>query len=143
MKKNRSQRREMLLYCVFGILTFLVDTGLFLLCSLLFDLEENLWLMHGCNIAATLVAITFAYITNRKYVFEGKNQLMGKEMAEFYGARIFTLVLSEILLQITVGKWGFSVRWMKLIVNTIVIVLNYIFSKFWIFKNDTEEGKTR
>ncbi len=143
MKQNRSQHRELLLYCIFGILTFLVDTGLFLLCSFLFDLGENLWLMHSCNIAATLVAITFAYITNRKYVFESKNQSIGKEMTEFYGARILTLLLSEILLQITVGEWDFSVRWMKLIVNVIVIVLNYRFSKFWIFKNGTEERKTK
>ena len=141
MKTEKNQYREIILYCIFGFLTFLVDTGLFLFFSFLFDLEENLWLMHICNIVAMLAAITFAYITNRKYVFENKGKSRKKEMTEFYGARLFTLILSELLLQLTVGYWVFSVRWMKILINIIVIVLNYVFSKFWIFKNAKGKGE--
>ena len=133
MKTVKNQYREIMLYCIFGCFTFLVDTGLFLLFSFLFDLEENLWLMHICNIIAVLAAITFAYFTNRKYVFENKGKSRKEEMTEFYSARLFTLILSEVFLQITVGSWSFSVRWMKILINIIVIALNYVFSKFWIF----------
>ena len=129
--------RELILYCVFGGLTFLVDTGLFFVFSLFLPLDHNAYLMHGCSVLSTLSAITFAYITNRKFVFESKvhgAKAVLLEMGSFYLARVFTMVLAEILLQITVVNAGFPARWMKLLVNVIVIALNYIFSKLWIFK---------
>ena len=133
--------RELILYCIFGGLTFLVDTGLFFFFSLILDLNTNVILMHSCSICSTLAAITFAYVTNRKYVFESKvhgKAAILREMGSFYAARIFTMVLAEVLMHVTVAWMGFPARWMKLLVNVLVIVLNYVFSKLWIFKKQTE-----
>ena len=58
--------RELILYCIFGGLTFFVDTGIFFLFSLMLDLNTNVILMHSCSICYTLAAITFAYVTNLK-----------------------------------------------------------------------------
>ncbi len=138
LKKLGRQHRELLLYAVFGVMTFLVDTGLFFLFSLFYDLEQNLWLMHGCSICSTMAAITFAYFTNRRFVFKSNAKGVletGKEILAFYSSRVFAMVLAELLLQVTVSGLGFPARWMKLVLNLLVIVLNYLFSKFWIFKS--------
>lgn len=133
---------ELILYCVFGGLTFLVDTGLFFVFSLFLPLDHNAYLMHGCSVISTLAAITFAYITNRKFVFQSKVHGLSAiliEMGSFYLARVVTMILAEVLLQITVIGAGLPARWMKLLVNLIVIALNYIFSKLWIFKKPKKQ----
>ncbi len=137
--------QQLILYSIFGILTFLVDTGLFFIFSILFELNDIPWLMHSCSIVSTISAITFAYITNRKYVFKSKassHKDVLKEISEFYIARGFTMILAEILLHITVVVCGLSAPIMKLAVNVIVIVLNYVFSKLWIFKGSNEKNGT-
>ena len=133
---------ELILYCVFGGLTFLVDTGLFFVFSLFLPLDHNAYLMHGCSVISTLAAITFAYITNRKFVFQSKVHGFSAiliEMGSFYLARVVTMILAEVLLQITVIGAGLPARWMKLLVKLIVIALNYIFSKLWIFKKPKKQ----
>lgn len=143
MKRLWKKYREFILYCVFGGLTFLVDTGVFFIFGTMLDLDSNPWLMHACSICSTLAAITFAYVTNRKYVFESTVtgvRAICREMGSFYAARIFTMVMAEILMQITVVHMGFEARLMKLLVNIIVIALNYLFSKLWIF-NKKENPK--
>ncbi len=129
--------QEMILYVVFGIGTFLVDTGVFWILGSIFSLDNNPVLMHTCSVFATTLAIIFAYVTNRKYVFKSetsgfKNVL--KEVTEFFAARIFTLIMAELMLQYGVTRFRFDSRIVKIFVNVIVIILNYIFSKLWIFK---------
>ena len=127
---------EFALYCLFGCLTFIIDTGTFFVLSRIFELENSSIFLHVCSIFSTLLAVTFAYITNRKYVFKSKvNDVKGilKELFAFYFARMVTLVFAEGFLEITVILLGFYDWLMKLTVNIIVIILNYIFSKFWIF----------
>ena len=155
MKRLWNRYREFILYCVFGGMTFLVDTGVFYLFvhhTSVFHLqyspaiqrffapihiEPYSFILHACSIISTLTAITFAYVTNRKFVFQSKSfgcKNILKEMGSFYAARIFTLVLAEVLMQITDVHMGFDELLMKFSVNIIVIALNYIFSKVWIFR---------
>lgn len=128
--------KEFILYVFFGFFTFLIDVGVFFIISCFAELNKNAVLLHASSIFSTLFAVTFAYITNRKYVFNsrvyGFNGIL-KEMLEFYSARLFTLVISELLLDITVIHMGFTESLMKILINVIVITLNYILSKFWIF----------
>lgn len=129
--------RELVLYCFFGFFTFITDAGVFYIFSCLFELEKNALLLHICSVISTMLAITFAYVTNRRYVFKSKVKgLSGilKEIFEFYSARIFTLVIAELFMDITVIHMGFTDWIMKLAVNLIVIIINYVLSKFWIFR---------
>jgi len=137
MKQLWNKYQELIFYIFFGGCTFLVDTGVFFFFSGLFDLSENAVLLHVCSVSATLIAIVFAYITNRSFVFQSKAsgfKNILNEMFRFFSARFFTLVLAEVLMEITVMQLSFSERLMKLVVNIIVIALNYIFSKCWIFR---------
>ena len=86
---------------------------------------------------AWLLSVIFAYVTNRKYVFEstaygGKAVLI--ELASFLGCRIFSGVLDIFLMWLLVDMAGFPDLVIKILSNIIVIVLNYVASKFWIFK---------
>lgn len=137
MKKLFLKHREIISYVFFGVLTFFVDLGVFSVFDFLLDLNTDGILMHLCSITSTILAITFAYVTNRKFVFKsrvkGKNGII-KEITEFYSARFLSLVVAEVLMQITVINLGFDAILMKFLINIIVIVLNYIFSKFWVFR---------
>lgn len=137
VKKIWRRYHQIILYVYFGALTFLVDTGVFFVLSHIFPTEENAWILHGCSIFSTLAAITFAYITNRKYVFRSKikkGKALLREIVEFYSARCLTMIVAEVLLNFFVLNMDVSAPLAKLLVNVLVIVLNYIFSKFWIFK---------
>ena len=137
IKALLKKHRELLMYCIFGFATFLVDTGIYAILGTLFDLNNNDVLMHICSIFSTSLAIVFAYVTNRIFVFQSQTRgfrELAKEMASFFAARILTMVIAELLMQYTVGLLGLESRLMKVAVNIIVIILNYIFSKLWIFK---------
>lgn len=128
---------ELILYIFFGFLTFLTDTVVFGILSLLINLDKSEIVLHVCSIFSALTAITFAYITNRKYVFKSKRygkKAVLKELTEFFGARAFTMIIAEVLMQVMVFDMGIMEILSKIVVNIIVIILNYVFSKVFIFK---------
>jgi len=63
-----------------------------------------------------------------------KNELI-KEISSFLGCRIFTLIIDEIYMYVTIDIFNFNSILMKIISNVIVIILNFIFSKLFVFKN--------
>lgn len=130
---------EMISYVGFGILTALVDFGSF-------------WfLLNAChidslvsNIISTVLAIIFAYVTNRIWVFKSNvNDFKGIffEFFKFAEARIFTLVLSEFILFL--DKFLLNMpKIAKIIGLVLTVILNYVFSKLFIFKDkNTSETK--
>jgi len=124
--------KELILYVVFGVLTTLVNIVAFIVsyrligCSVLFS-----------NIIAWLLSVLFAYITNRIFVFSSENsgaKAICKEIFSFFIGRIGTGVLDTFLMYITVDVLLLDDLAMKIIVNVIVVVLNFVLSKFIIFK---------
>ena len=88
------------------------------------------------NIISWIAGVIFAYITNRKFVFESKNNNKIKEVSNFVLARVLTLVLDMLIMFIFVTWLGFSDKIFKLVSQVVVIVLNYVFSKLFVFKKD-------
>lgn len=149
--------RETILYLVFGGLTTIVNWIVYRVCDNWFAKEgaiavtsENAFseaiqtfLDKGtAGIIAWAAAVAFAYVTNRQFVFEerahGAKAILG-ECGKFLGARVLTGVI-EILgvpLLVVLGLKAqiFGLDVAKLIFAVVVIVLNYIFSKLFIFKN--------
>lgn len=148
MKKllARLLNRETILYLIFGVLTTLLNLAVFWLLNK--ALGEELALVN--NAAAFVLAVAFAFVTNKLYVFESKSwsvQTLAKEIPSFLGARLFSFGLEELLLWISkdvlvVGRYSVVILGIqigglmiaKLLINVIVVVLNYIFSKFFIFR---------
>ena len=90
-------------------------------------------------VSSWIIACTFAYVTNRIFVFKSKAKNIFKEFVTFMGARVFTLLVEMLimyvfvtLLQMNSDFWVFI--W-TIVAQIFVVVLNYIFSKLFIFKN--------
>lgn len=124
--------REVLNYLFFGVLTTLVNlVGYFVLTR-----------AFGVNyMASTAVAwalsVLFAYITNKIWVFESRDTSPGvvlRELVSFVGCRLFSGILDMAVMYLCVSVWGMPDGPVKIFSNILVIVLNYIFSKLFIFR---------
>ena len=148
IKELYEKHRELIVYFVFGVLTTAVNLITFYTLESLFG-TENSYLYN--NVIAWVVAVAFAYVTNKLVVFESKSwvpSVVLKEAAEFVGARLFSLGVEEAGLWLFVELLSFgavSIKILgfnltggfiaKVILAVIVVILNYFFSKFIIFKN--------
>lgn len=124
--------REIILYLIFGIVTTLVSIGSFALFTRVFSLEENL-----SNILSIILAITVAFFTNRTLVFNSQ----AKTVKDFF-SEVFKFILSRALTML-IEIFGFVLMFeilhindliSKISITFLVIILNYIFSKLFVFK---------
>ena len=122
--------RELVLYVVFGAFTFFVNIAVYFLFE---DVLGVNYLIS--NIVAWFFSVLFAYITNRIWVFESKSPDILKEMALFFGGRIFSGVVDTALMYLFIDVMMIGDTISKIVVQIIVIVLNYIFSKLIVFKD--------
>ena len=122
--------RELVLYVVFGAFTFFVNLiSYFFFANLL---GINYLVSNGI---AWFISVLFAYVTNRSWVFESKSPNILKEMSLFFGGRIFSGIVDMFLMYAFIDLLMFDGSISKIVVQIIVIVLNYIFSKLIVFKN--------
>ena len=128
------QYKEIVNYLIVGILTTMVSLGVYYICVLIFLNPENAIQLQVANIISWVAAVTFAYFTNRKFVFESKTPDMLKEASTFVGARVATLLMDMLCMFIMVTCMGLSDKIAKLVVQLIVTVANYIFSKIFVFR---------
>ena len=79
----------------------------------------------------------FAFLTNRIWVFHAETAKTAefiRQMISFYGGRVITLALEEIILLVFITWLAFSSIPVKVIAQIMVIILNYVISKIYIFK---------
>lgn len=130
--KDKDKMKHYLLYLVFGILTTIVDfTVLYLLSILVPILNENI-----SNSIAVFVSIIFAYFTNRKYVFKSKEINKFKEFTNFLISRMFSSLFNIIMFWIMTTFTPINKFLVKAIISVVVIILNYVFSKLFVFKQN-------
>lgn len=124
--------KEVINYLFFGGCTFLVSIISFYLFNKVIGFNE-----HVANIISWVLAVSFAYITNKKYVFESKTSEkkdLLREIGSFVSARLLTLVMEELILLIGVNFMHIDSMIVKIVAQVIVIVSNYFLSKLFIFK---------
>jgi putative flippase GtrA len=123
--------KETISYAIVGGLTTVVNLVSFdILCNKLG------WNELIGNVIAWLLAVTFAYVTNNLFVFGSGVEEKAKEISKilkFFGARLVTLGIEELGLLIFVSWLAFPNMIVKLGLAVIVIVVNYLFSKLYIF----------
>lgn len=141
IKSMFKKYRELIAYAFFGVLTTLVDAGTFTLLGLLVFKERYIEIN---NIISQIIAILFAYFTNRKWVFLSK-ALTKKDVAvEFFSfiqARVFTLLLSLGMVSLFVRVFNFDQFIVKYVSTVVVIILNYILSKLYVFRERKPKNK--
>ena len=130
---------EIINYLIVGVLTTIISiaTKWALLFTVL-DAKSAIELQIAV-IISWIVAVSFAYITNRIFVFKSKSKQILKEIISFFGARILTLLMEMLIMWffVTLLKLN-SDTWVLVwtfVVQVLVTIFNYIFSKIFVFKN--------
>lgn len=148
--------KETIIYLVFGVLTTVVNFVVFKIFDVIFTSVTNTDLTLLTNFIAWVAAVVFAYVTNKLWVFESKSWKMSvlkKEIPSFVGARVLTLGIEQLGLLIFITWLGFEKYSLdvfgifsvggKMLVKAglavVVVVTNYVLSKFIIFKNKDKE----
>lgn len=129
------KHREIFMYLVFGILTTVVSLITYFICTTLFLDADHAVQLQVANVISWIVSVMFAYVTNRKYVFKSHNSVV-KEMAKFYLSRGGTLVIDMLLMYGLVTVSGIDDGLAKIVVQVIVIAVNYVFGKLLVFKGE-------
>ena len=120
-------------YIIVGILTTIVSLSAYYILVLTILNPEDALLLQIANIISWIAAVTFAYFANRKYVFESKNEHMMMEAMKFYVSRLGTLAIDMAIMYVGVTWLSFNDKIVKIIVQIIVIIANYILSKWFVF----------
>ena len=125
--------KQLILYLFFGVCTTAINT-------ICYGILYELLLVNNVlsTILAWLAAVIFAFVTNKVFVFESKRNNATEKLSEitsFFGCRILTGILDVVIMAVAVDylRWN-GLLW-KLISNIIVTIINYIASKFFIFKD--------
>ena len=130
--------KEAVLYLVFGGLTTLINIVAYALCKHIIGIDTI-----PANAIAWILSVAFAYVTNKIFVFESKTSGMGaliKECLSFVWCRLATGLMDMAIMYVTVDVLHWSDMVMKILSNILVIVLNFVFSKLFIFAKKTEKA---
>lgn len=128
--------KEALLYLFFGVCTTLVNLVTKWILLLTVIDSSNAIQLQAAIIISWIVSVLFAYVTNRKYVFDSKNEDKLKEFSSFVGARLVTLIMDMIIMYVGVTLMRGNDKIIKLISQVVVIVSNYLFSKIFVFRRN-------
>ena len=129
MKNIIQKNKEIIMYLVFGVLTTVVNIVVYYIFSNLLHMNYLF-----SNAMAWFLSVLFAYVTNRKYVFDSKNNQIIKEAISCFGSRLATGIMDMVLMWFLVNFNIVNDVVAKVVVNVIVVILNYILSKLVVFK---------
>ena len=126
--------KEIINYLIFGVLTTVVSLGTYYALVLTILDANNPIELQVANIISWIVCVTFAYVTNKKYVFKVNNSNVIKDMFSFYLSRLTSLGIELLIMYIMITILKFNDIFSKIVIQFIVVVLNYILSKLFVFK---------
>jgi len=146
------KNKEIMSYLFFGVATTVINFVVFTLSDII--LGDNLYLVS--NLIAWVLSVIFAYVTNKIWVFESKQwniKIVSKEVIGFVSGRIFSLLVEQVGMYVFVdvaglGEKTFNVFGIidvngkmitKVFFLVVVIILNYVFSKLWVFRKSKKE----
>ena len=118
------------------MLTTFINIVVFFIFTEIVTLDELV-----ANVIAWIVAVLFAYITNRIWVFNSHCETklaFVKEVLAFYGGRVFTLLVEEGILFVFIKLISANALVVKIIAQVVIIVLNYVISKLFVFKKSSD-----
>lgn len=132
IKKMYYKYEELIIYLVFGVLVTLFNILVFYLLNTVLGVQYLI-----ANLVSIILSILFAFFTNKKYVFKSKSksfQSWMKEFVLFCSFRALSGVFDMLSMWILVDFLTLDTNIAKIATQFIVVVLNYFFSKFFVFK---------
>ena len=139
MKELWKKYKEMIMYLIFGVATTVVNWVVY---GALMQIPNMS--MTIANTIAWVAAVLFAFVTNKWFVFESKTLELAslvKEFGMFVGSRVLTGLIEiaglPILYYLGMNQSIFGVEGFaaKIVVSVVVVILNYVFSKIFVFKD--------
>lgn len=131
LRKLLEKYGDILSYLFFGVLTTVVNYLVYLPCYNLLGLSAAL-----SNAVAWVLAVAFAYLTNKPFVFKSYDwsaKTVLPELAKFIGCRIGSGAAETMILFVSVDLLGWNGNVWKLVTSVLVVVLNYVGSKLLVF----------
>ena len=125
--------KDLVLYTVFGNMTFVISIGSYAIFNVFFGINELI-----ANALAWVFAVLFSYVTNKKWVFKVATPTKTAffvQMFAFFSGRFITLVMEETIIFVFITLLAYPSMWVKLAAQVVVVVLNYVISKLFVFKN--------
>ena len=119
-------------YLFFGVVTTVVNMVVYYLCYHLWGISSDL-----STVIAWVLAVLTAFLTNKPFVFGSHDwspKVLLPEAGSFFGCRLGSGLVELVLMHITVEMLGLPGMLMKLLVNVIVVILNYVASKLLVFR---------
>lgn len=136
MKELYNKYKEIINYLIVGVLTTVVSLAVYYLCTATFLDADNSVQLQAANVISWICSVAFAYVTNRKYVFESKDPHIVKEAVKFTGSRVTTLLMDMAIMFVMVTLLHQNDKIAKLISQVVVIVTNYVMSKLLVFRKN-------
>lgn len=127
-EKNSAQIIELIKYLVVGGATTVVSLAVYYTCRHFFSIDYRI-----SNVISWVFAVSFAFITNRKIVFNSAGNVLG-ESVSFVLSRLFSLGAETGTMVVAVELLHISDDIAKIIAQVIVVILNYILGKFVVFR---------
>lgn len=136
MKKLYFKYQEIINYLIFGFLTTVVSIVSYILFANFLFSEKTDVTVQISNVLSWICAVIFAYVTNRKYVFNSTMQGRAKvkEIINFFLARFSSLIIDIALMFVLFSLMHIDDTISKIIVQVVIVIVNYVFSKFLVFK---------
>ena len=132
IKEMCDKYKEIIAYLFFGMLTIVVNLIAYYICAHIFILKTI-----PSTVIAWFCAVVFAFIANKLWVFKCKSEsksALYKEITNFFVYRVLTGLLDILIMYVFVDKLLFYDMIVKILSNILVIILNYLASKFVIFR---------
>lgn len=127
-EKNSAQIIELIKYLIVGGATTVVSFAVYYTCLYLFSIDYRI-----SNVISWIFAVAFAFITNRKFVFNSDGNVWA-EIVSFLLVRLFSLGAETGTMVVAVELLHINEGISKIIAQVIVIILNYILGKFVVFR---------
>lgn len=147
--QDKEKMRELILYVIFGVLTtavnwvvYLAVTGLLGMNAAAEGSARFVLISNAGQVLGWILSVLFAYATNKRFVFQSHAGMKSGALKEFFlfvSARVASLVIFDLLLFNALLLLGMNDKWDKLLMNVLVVIFNYVASRFVVFKKKKGE----
>lgn len=127
---------EIIIYLIVGVVNTIISWAAWFLCAYTILDANIVWQNVLLSIIAWVVGVVTGYFMNRKFVFKSKEPNIWKEFMQFSGGRLSTWALDAVMMVLMVNILRINEAFSKIFVSALVMVGNYIISKFFVFKKN-------
>lgn len=139
IKELCKKYEEIIVYLIVGVLNTIVSWAAWFLCAYTILDAQVVWQNVVLSVISWVVGVVFGYFMNRKYVFKSTDPQIMKEFLQFAGGRVSTWALDAVMMVLMVNVLTINESVSKIFVAVLVMIGNYLLSKFFVFKKKPEE----